>query len=207
VDWIPRDLGQLKATVAADWARPENETPAQRLVLLVWRLGQYLHARRRRGIAYYVWRAADLVYLRAVLGADLSPTANIGPGLALPHVARGVAIGDTVTVGPNSMIYQRATIGNDAGGGGPWVGDNVSVGVGACVLGQVSVGTGARISPNAVVTSDVPAHAVAFGVPARILRMESDEATGAGEPGASAPERERTPANDGRPVREQRQVV
>lgn len=175
LDGIPRDLGQLRAYLAADWGRPENVTAAQRSALLVWRCGQYLKARPGRGIAYYLWRIADLVYLRAVLGAELSPTARIGPGLALPHAGRGVAVGHTAAVGANSMIYQRATIGGEARGEGPVMGENVTVGIGACVLGPVSIGAGARIGPNTVVTTDVACNAVAFGVPARVLRTESEE--------------------------------
>jgi serine O-acetyltransferase len=166
----PYDLRELRAFLAADWARWANRRPAQYLTLLVFRVGQYVNVRRRRGPLYFAWRAADLLYLRGLLGAELSPRARIGPGLALPHAGRGVVIGDGVTIGGNSMIFWRVTIGGDTDSAAPRLGHDVTVGVGACVIGEVTVGSRVRIGPNSVVLDDVPADATAFGVTARYLR-------------------------------------
>ncbi len=156
--------------LAADWARVANRTTAQRLALLVFRVGQYLHARGRRGPLYYAWRIADLFYLRAVLGAELPRTAMIGAGLALPHAGRGVSIGEDTVIGANSMIFPRVTIGREGKRRSPRLGDDVYVGTGACILGEVTIGSGAHIGANTVVLQDVPEGATAFGVPARVLK-------------------------------------
>jgi serine acetyltransferase len=156
--------------LSADWARSANQTVAQRLSLLIFRVGQLVHRRGRRDPLFCLWRIADLLYLRALLGAELSPTAEVGPGLAIPHAARGVVLGHHVTIGRNSMIFHRVTIGRDGPSEPPRLGDDVYVGVGACILGPVAVGAGARVGANAVVIRDVPERAIVFGVPARVVK-------------------------------------
>jgi serine O-acetyltransferase len=165
-----RDLRELQAILAADWAREANCRPAQQLTLLVFRVGQLVAHRRRKGPLYLLWRLADLFYLRALLGAELSPAARVGPGLALPHAGRGVVIGHGVVIGGNSMIFWRVTIGPDGDTASPRLGDDVSVGAGACIIGDVSIGSRVRVGPNSVVLDDIPSDATAFGVPARYLR-------------------------------------
>jgi serine O-acetyltransferase len=156
--------------LSADWARSANQTVAQRVSLLIFRTGQLVNRRGRHDLLFCLWRIADLVYLRALLGAELSPTAEVGPGLAIPHAARGVVLGHYVTIGRNSMIFHRVTIGRDGPSEPPRLGDDVYVGVGACILGPVTVGAGARVGANAVVIRDVPDRAIVFGVPARVVK-------------------------------------
>jgi serine O-acetyltransferase len=130
-----------------------------------------VHLSGRRGLLYYAWRLADLVYMRAVLGAELSPKARIGPGLALPHAGRGVVIADDAVIGSNAMIFWRVTIAADEHGA-PRLGDDVSVATGAFIVGDITVGAGARIGANSLVLEDVPPKGVAFGVPARVLHLD-----------------------------------
>lgn len=104
-------------------------------------------------------------------GADLHPRATIGPGLFLVHSA-GVVIGPDAVVGARARIHQGVTIGDPVHvGGGRWVsprlGDDVTVGAGAVLLGEITVGDGATIGANAVVTKDVPAGTTVVGIPAR----------------------------------------
>ncbi|MFD1029476.1 serine O-acetyltransferase [Paraburkholderia sabiae] len=58
--------------------------------------------------------------------------------------------------------------------GAPVIQNDVLIGAGACVLGPVTIGRGARIGANAVVLTDVPENATAVGNPARILRRDGD---------------------------------
>ena len=88
----------------------------------------------------------------------------------------GVVIGQTSVVGDDVTLYQNVTLGGLSGGGPsghagrrhPAVGDGVTIGAGATILGDIAIGAGARIGANAVVLQTVPAGATAVGVPARI---------------------------------------
>jgi serine O-acetyltransferase len=67
------------------------------------------------------------------------------------------------------MIMQQVTIGMIGDGEVPMIGNGVYIGAGAKIIGKVTVGDGARIGANAVVTEDVPANCTAVGVPARVI--------------------------------------
>lgn len=110
-------------------------------------------------------------------GADIAWQASIGPGLALFHPT-GVVIGPHVRIGANCAIQQGVTLGGRGGDDAkseefPTLGSDVSLGAGARVVGGVHVGDGAQIGANAVVVSDVPAHTVAVGVPAKVREVRN----------------------------------
>jgi serine O-acetyltransferase len=98
-------------------------------------------------------------------GAEISPYALIGPGLCLMHSV-GIVIGPKVSVGRNLRIYQGVTLGDGSRPGQPKIGNDVTIGCNAAVLGGVAVGDRVVIGANAVVTRDVPDDAVAVGIPA-----------------------------------------
>lgn len=102
-----------------------------------------------------------------VTGADIPINTRIGGGLLMPH-PNGIVIHPDSSIGPNCLIFQQVTIGS-RNGGVPHIGGHVDFGAGAKVLGPITVGEHAVIGANAVVLTDVPAHASAVGIPARIL--------------------------------------
>lgn len=115
------------------------------------------------------WAALRHRVWSVITGAEVGPGCDIGGGLMLPH-PNGVVIHPDVVIGPNCMIFQQVTLGtNRYTSGVPTLGGHVDIGPGARVLGPVNVGDHAVIGANAVVLKDVPAGAVAVGVPARIL--------------------------------------
>jgi serine O-acetyltransferase len=113
----------------------------------------------------------------ALGGLDFAPGAEVGPGLLMHH-PHGIVIGGGAVVGAHCTLLQNVTLGERYLDGRPphlypEVGDGVTIGAGACVLGGVRVGDGALIGANTVVLSDVPAGCIAVGSPARILDTES----------------------------------
>lgn len=109
-------------------------------------------------------------------GAELNPLATIGPGLYIAHSV-GVGVGAHVTIGANCRLYLGAVIGPQRTGGiaEPTVlGDGVTVGTHAVVIGGVTVGDGAIIGANATVMRDVEPNAVVSAAPARAVGKRSD---------------------------------
>ncbi len=114
---------------------------------------------------------------RFFTGIEIHPAAVIGSGVFFDH-AMGVVVGETAEIGDGCTIYQGVTLGGTSLYKGtkrhPTLGRNVVVGAGAKVLGGFTVGDGAKIGSNAVVTKPVPAGATAVGNPARIIEAKTD---------------------------------
>lgn len=127
------------------------------------------------------WVNAALI--RNVYGMELYPTTVIGRRVRIGH-HMGVVLGKTAVIGDDVLIRQHVTLGRSGHTGPdlqPRIGNGVQLGVGAIVVGGVTVGDGARIGPGAVVMTDIPPGATAFAPPARVLRPPQP-AAGPGEP-------------------------
>ena len=127
-------------------------------------------------------------FSRWLTGIEIHPAAHIGQRVFIDH-GMGVVIGETAVVGDDCTIYQGVTLGGTSLHRGvkrhPTLGKGVVVGAGAKVLGGFAVGDCARIGSNAVVVKEVPAHAVAIGVPARIVEAAgSNDASTSSDPGS-----------------------
>lgn len=129
------------------------------------------HAGRRGPIHKILRKFARLRHLfwTVVTASDIDYRMKFGSNLMLPH-PNGVVIHEDAVIGNNCMIMQQVTIGITAEGNPPIIGNDVYVGAGAKILGNVRVGDGARIGAQAVVLSDVPAHCTAVGIPGRVIR-------------------------------------
>jgi serine acetyltransferase len=103
----------------------------------------------------------------ALFGADIGRDVQLGEGVIFMHTV-GVVIGGDARIGDRVMFLGNNTIGSLKGTDYPHVGNDVTVGAGARVLGSLTVGDGAVIGANAVVLRDVPPGMVALGVPATI---------------------------------------
>jgi len=117
---------------------------------------------------------------RFLTGIEIHPGARIGRGFFIDH-GMGVVIGETTEIGDWVMLYQGVTLGGtgkQTGKRHPTLEDEVVIGVGAIVLGAITIGRGARVGGGAVVVKDVPPHSTAVGVPARVV-VARDPATGA----------------------------
>lgn len=143
-----------------------------------------LHAVALHRLAHWCWQHG-LKWLgrftshmaRFLTGIEIHPGARIGERVFFDH-AMGVVVGETAEIGDGCTIYQGVTLGGTSLYKGvkrhPTLGRNVVVGAGAQVLGGFTVGDGAKVGSNAVVTKPVPAGATAVGNPARIIQAELD---------------------------------
>ncbi len=107
---------------------------------------------------------------RTLTGVEIHPAATIGRRFFIDH-GMGVVIGETAIVGDDVMIYHGVTLGGRSlkkVKRHPTVGDRVTIGAGARILGDITIGDDAQVGANSVVTKDVPAGAVAVGIPAQI---------------------------------------
>lgn len=103
---------------------------------------------------------------------DISPYADIGPGLTFYH-GMGIVIGKFTQIGEYVTICQNVTTGN----GRPHIGNHVTLWAGAKILGNVQIGDHAQVGANAVVLQDVPANCIAVGVPAKKFIPREPHAT------------------------------
>ncbi len=111
---------------------------------------------------------------RWLTGIEIHAGAKIGKGFFIDH-GMGVVIGETAIIGKNVTLFQGVTLGGTGKQKGkrhPTIGNNVVVGAGACVLGDIHIGDNVSIGANAVVVRDVPANSTVVGVPGRIASRE-----------------------------------
>jgi serine O-acetyltransferase len=115
---------------------------------------------------------------RAVTGVEIHPGARIGRRFFIDH-GMGVVIGETAEVGDDVMLYHGVTLGGRSLARvkrHPTVGNRVTIGAGARILGPVEIGDDVQVGANSVVVKDVPTGAVATGIPARFRFPAKGEA-------------------------------
>src|SRR5262249_36016836 len=131
---------------------------------IFYRLSHAAYRRRIHLLPNLLWHRGILRY-----GMDIMPTAEIGPGLYIAHPV-GVVIGAR-RIGRNLSITTHVTMGLRVDGAAPpTIGDDVTIGAGAHVLGDIKIGDEVTIGTNAVVLGDVPAGATVMAVPARVVQ-------------------------------------
>jgi serine O-acetyltransferase len=175
--------GDLVREVRADVAAARQRDPAAQDVssfeiLTSWAGVQALlahraaHALAEAGVPVLPRTIATVS--RAVTGVEIHPAAEIGESFFIDH-GSGVVIGETAVIGDYVTLYQGVTLGGTGfqrGKRHPTLGDNVTVGSGAKLLGPIAVGDGAKIGANTVVVEDVPPRATVVGNPGHPVRVE-----------------------------------
>ena len=146
--------------------------------LFLYRIGRYFNLKRQGTLASICQRLMHhLSHCWISVGAD------IGPGFLIAHVG-GLIIGGETRIGSNCDVRQNITFGGNfnktstIGRSQPWLGDNISVGAGAVILGPISVGSNSIIGANTVVTRDVPENVIVFGVPGKVIKERWNDDTG-----------------------------
>jgi serine acetyltransferase len=165
----------LLAVLRAD-SRANRHDPRLWTVVVLFRLAA--HARGRRPRPRLVALPLIVLYkllVEWVLGIELPLRLRVGPGLRLYH-AHGLVVHPDAELGAGVVLKHGVTIGHrgdeETEGPTPVIGDGAVLGPHAQVLGDVTVGAGARIGAGAVVLCDVPPDATAVGIPARIIPAE-----------------------------------
>ncbi|PSB11672.1 serine O-acetyltransferase [Pleurocapsa sp. CCALA 161] len=108
---------------------------------------------------------------RFLTGIEIHPGAQIGQGVFIDH-GMGVVIGETAIIGDYCLIYQGVTLGGtgkELGKRHPTLGENVVIGGGAKVLGNIQIGNDVRIGAGSVVLRDVPSNCTVVGIPGRVI--------------------------------------
>lgn len=159
----------------------KEKDPAAKGYLEIILLYPGLHALISHRIAHAIWnfRLRFLArYLsqisRFITGIEIHPGAQIGDGLFIDH-GMGVVIGETTIIGNNVTLFQGVTLGGtgkETGKRHPTLGNNVVVGTGAKVLGNITVGDNTYVGANAVVLRSVPSNTTVVGVPGHITKKD-----------------------------------
>ena len=175
----------IRQAVRADLQAVEERDSACHELYIPFLYFKGFHALQTQRVAHWLWnhgREPLALFFQnrmsAEFGVDIHPAAQMGEGIMLDH-ATGLVIGETAVVGDNVSILQSVTLGGtgkDEGDRHPKIGDGVLISAGAKILGNISVGEGAKVGAGSVVLEDVPAHTTVAGVPARVVgRPASDQ--------------------------------
>jgi serine O-acetyltransferase len=168
----------IGASIRADLLAARTRDPAARgyvqpflyfkgfHAIQAFRVGHWLWARDRHTLAVHLQNRISETF-----GVDIHPAARIGSGLLIDH-GTSVVIGETAVVEDNVSMLHEVTLGGtgkETGDRHPKVRRGVLIGAGAKILGNIEIGTGAKVGAGSVVLRDVPPHATVAGVPARIV--------------------------------------
>ena len=142
------------------------------------------HARQYHRLAHalFNWRVPVLLRFishisRFCTGIEIHPGATIGEGFFVDH-GMGVVVGETSIIGDNVTLYQGVTLGGTSQQKKkrhPTLGNNVVVGVGAQIIGDVTIGDDAKVGAGSVVISSVPPNATVVGVPGRVVAVRNPD--------------------------------
>lgn len=172
----------IAAAVCADLQAIHDRDPASNGYSIPFLNFKGFHALQSYRVAHWLWkekRCALAAHLQnriaEVFGVDIHPAAKIGTGIMIDH-ATSVVIGETAVVEDDVSMLHEVTLGGTGkqlGDRHPKVRRGVLIGAGAKILGNIEIGTGAKIGAGSVVLDSVPPHTTVAGVPAKIVGRPS----------------------------------
>ena len=139
--------------------------------ILMQRISHNLYLRGQYKIARLI-----NYWSRVLTGADIHPGATIGKGFFIDH-ATGVVIGETTIINDNVSIFQGVTLGGVSTSKKkrhPTIGNNVTIGANASVLGDITIGDNVKIGAGSVVVKDVPPNTTVVGIPGRVVKRNGE---------------------------------
>src|SRR5579863_8947255 len=174
-------MPHLLASIREDMAMVMEHDPAAKSRLEVLLCYSGLHAVWFYRVNHWLWNRGFLLLgrwlsqvARFLTGIEIHPGAKIGRRLFIDHGV-GVVIGETAVVGEDVTLYQGVTLGGtgkELGKRHPTIEDNVVVGGGAKILGNITVGKNCRIGAGSVILRNVPEDSTVVGVPGHIIFRE-----------------------------------
>ena len=188
-------------TIQEDIQAVKECDPAAQSAFVIWLTYPGLHARWSHVVEHWLWnhglkslaRISSQV-TRFMTGTEIHPAAVIGRRFFIDH-AMGVIIGETTEIGDDVTLYQGVTLGGtgkETGKRHPTIGNNVLIGVGASVLGNITIGDNSKVGGGAVVVDDVPPNCTVVGIPGHIVARDgarvADERHGAQQHRESLPD-------------------
>jgi len=174
----------LMASIKRDIKTAFEHDPAAVSTLEILLAYPGFHARQFHRLAHTLhrWHIPVLPRLlshisRFLTGIEIHPGAKLGEGVFIDH-GMGVVIGETAEIGDNVTLYQDVTLGGTSRQRKkrhPTLGNNVVVGVGAQLIGDITIGESSKVGAGSVVTISVPAHATVVGVPGRVVAVRNPD--------------------------------
>ncbi|CAI7856702.1 unnamed protein product [Closterium sp. NIES-53] len=176
-------LPNIRAAIRADVQAVRDRDPSCRSYSNALLYYKGYHALQSYRIAHALWNRGQRILALAlqsriseVFAVDIHPAARIGRGILMDH-GTGVVIGETAIVGDRVSLLQGVTLGGtgkEAGDRHPKVQEDVLIGAGATVLGNISIGQGSMIAAGSLVLKDVPPHSMVAGTPAKVVGTLSE---------------------------------
>lgn len=173
-------------TLREDLAAAREHDPAARGDVENALVYSGLHAVWAHRLSHRLWNAGGLLkavarilsqFARFLTGIEIHPGASIGRRFFIDH-GMGVVIGETAEIGDDCMIYHGVTLGGVSlkqAKRHPTLGDRVTVGAGAKILGPVEIGADSSVGANAVVVKGAPANSVLTGIPAKVREAKESK--------------------------------
>ena len=136
-------------------------------VKLYYKISHFLYKRKRFLIARIISEKA-----KRKTGIEIHPGATIGKNLFIDH-GMGVVIGETCIIGDNVTLFHGVTLGGtgkEKGKRHPTIGNNVFIGSGAKILGNITIGNNVKIGANSVILESIPDNVTVVGIPGKIIK-------------------------------------
>ena len=179
--WIALFVFLVAVVFSEEIKATKERDPAARNIVEIILLYPGLHALMAYRVTHVLWNFKIPVIPRMIsqmarffTGIEIHPGAVIGKGLFIDH-GMGVVVGETTIIGNHVTLFQGVTLGGtgkEQGKRHPTIGDNVVVGTGAKILGNIEIGANSYIGANAVVIKSVPPNATVVGIPGKITKQD-----------------------------------
>ncbi len=182
--WVLEEFQLIREALVSDVENAAKNDPAAKNIIELFTSYPGLQAVTIHRVAHLLWKLKFPFiprYLSSLArehaGIDIHPGAKIGKGFFIDH-GGSVVIGETTEIGDYVTLYQGVTLGGvslDEEKRHPTLGNHITVGAGAKILGPVTIGDNVMIGANSVVVSDIPPDSVVVGIPGKVISRKKTQ--------------------------------